>query len=82
MTQTKRGRKPAAPVHAGTGHVCGECARGEWNTENRNWKKEVFFGYCERATFARTPDGRGVFLDNTPACEIFQAGAKRNGGVL
>ena len=68
--------------HAGSCHVCGECARGEWNTENRNWKKEVFFGYCERATFARTPDGRGVFLDNTPACELFQAGAKRNGGVL
>lgn len=62
--------------------TCGECARGEWNTKNRNWKKEVFFGYCEHAKFARTPDVRGVFLDNTPACDLFQAGAKRNGGVL
>ena len=75
-------RKTKSQAHALDGHTCGECARGEWNTENRNWKKEVFFGYCERATFARTPDGRGVFLDNTPACELFQAGAKRNGGVL
>ena len=75
-------RKTKSQAHAWDGHTCEECARGEWNTENRNWKKEVFFGYCERATFARTPDGRGVFLDNTPACELFQAGAKRNGGVL
>lgn len=71
-------RKTKSPAHAGTGHTCGECARGEWNTKNLNWKMEVFFGYCEHATFARTPDGRGVFLNDTPACECFLVGEKLN----
>lgn len=62
--------------------TCGECAKGCWNEWNLNYKGNRFYGYCEHSKWAKTKDGRGVFLDNTPACELFQAGAKRNGGVL
>ena len=59
-------------------HTCGECALGCWNLENRNYKGEPFFGYCEHATFATSKDGRRVFLDDNPACDAFLAGEKEN----
>ena len=34
---TKRGRKPAAVQHAGTGHTCGECVKGRYNFANFNY---------------------------------------------
>lgn len=61
-----------------TAHTCGQCALGCWNLENRNYKGDPFFGYCEHATYAVRKDGRHVFLDNNPACDAFQAGEKEN----
>lgn len=57
--------------------TCCECALGEWNMENRNYKGEPFIGYCEHAKFGHSKDDRGVFLDNTPACTFFEAGMKK-----
>ena len=57
--------------------TCGECALGEWNTENRNFKGDPFIGYCEHAKFGHSKDDRGVFLDNTPACTFFESGMKK-----
>lgn len=57
--------------------VCGECALGEWNMENRNFEGEPFIGYCEHAKFAHSKDDLRVFLDNTPACTFFEAGKKK-----
>ena len=62
------------------GRTCGECARGCWNEWNLNSKGNRFYGYCEHSTWARTKDGRGVFLDNSPACKEFVEGAKKKGG--
>lgn len=58
--------------------TCGECARGCWNTENRDWLGRVFLGYCEHSYWARTKDGRGVFLDTSAACDEFVEGEKEN----
>ena len=58
--------------------TCGECGRGCWNEWNLNYKGNRFYGYCEHATFAKTRDGRGLFLDNSPACECFKAGERPN----
>lgn len=69
--------KPETPKQC----TCGECALGEWNMENRNFKGEPFIGYCEHAKFGHSKDDRGVFLDNTLACECFKSGTKRNGGI-
>lgn len=58
--------------------TCGECSRGCWNTENRDWLGRVFLGYCEHSYWARTKDGRGVFLDTSAACDEFVEGEKEN----
>lgn len=60
--------------------TCGECARGCWNEWNLNYKGNRFYGYCGHSKWAHTKDGRGVFLDNSPACEFFEAGEKKKGG--
>lgn len=73
-------RKTKSPVHAGDGHTCGECAKGEWNTDCFNYRGKPFLIYCEYSTYARTRDGRGVCYDNTTACENFIVGKK--GGIL
>ena len=44
---TKRGRKPAAVQHAGTGHTCGECVKGHYNLMNFNYEGKPFMIYCE-----------------------------------
>ena len=59
--------------------TCGECGRGCWNEWNLNYKGNRFYGYCEHATFAKTRDGRGLFLDNSPACGYFFEGVKQKG---
>ena len=76
MTQTKRGRKPAAPTHAGTGHTCGQCVNGMWNKENRDYTGVPFMIYCENSTYSKTKDWRGVCYDNTEACGQFKEGQK------
>ncbi|MBO7272443.1 MAG: hypothetical protein J6U89_06170 [Bacteroidaceae bacterium] len=63
------------------GHTCGECAKGCWNEQNLNYKGNYFYGYCEYSCWAKTKDGRCVFLDNTPACEAFEAGEKQKGAA-
>ena len=79
MAKTKQIKKKIEnKTHAGTGHVCGECSILILNKENRNYKGEPFFGYCEHATFATSKDGRRVFLDDNPACDAFAAGEKEN----
>ena len=81
-------KKPASMRVAKTKEIekkeirtCGECALGEWNMENRNYKGEPFIGYCEHAKFGHSKDDRGVFLDDTPACLFFEAGMKRKGAA-
>ena len=70
-------RKTKIPVHAGYGHTCGECAKGEWNTDCFNYIGEPFQIYCEHSTYAYSPRRAcGTCFDNTPACECFKAGER------
>ena len=70
-------RKTKIPVHAGYGHTCGECAIGEWNTNNFNYKGEPFQIYCEHATYAYSKRSACfTCFDNTDACENFKAGER------
>ena len=63
--------------HAGCGHTCGECAKGEWNTDCFNYMGEPFQIYCEHSTYAYSPRRAcGTCFDNTPACECFKAGER------
>ena len=65
--------------HAGSGHVCGECAKGEWNTDSFNYKGEPFQIYCEHSTYAYSPRRAcATCLDDTQACKLFKAGARAN----
>lgn len=61
-------------------YTCGDCALGCWNRWNRNYRGEPFYGYCEFSKWAKTKDGRGVFLDNQRACEHFSEGEKKEDG--
>ena len=59
------------------GHTCGECAKGEWNTDCFNYRGEPFQIYCEHSTYAYSPRRAcGTCFDNTPACECFKAGER------
>lgn len=70
-------------THAGTGRTCGECAKGEWNTDCFNYRGEPFQIYCEHSTYAYSPRRAcGTCFDNTPACSQFKEGGKKNGGTL
>ena len=72
-------RKMKSQVHAWDGHTCGECAKGEWNTDCFNYRGEPFQIYCEHSTYAYSPRRAcGTCFDNTPACEHFVQG-KRGG---
>lgn len=77
MTQTQRGRKQAAPKHAGTGYTCGQCARGMWNEENRDYLGYPFMIYCEHATQAYSRRVRQfVTYKDCEACEYYKQGQK------
>lgn len=82
MTQTKRGRKPAAPVHAGTGHTCGQCEHGYWNKENRDYTGAPFIIYCYygRQGYSKR-EKQFVTYKDCDACEHYKQG-KREGGIL
>jgi len=72
-------RRVKSPAHAGCGHTCGECARGEWRTDNLNYRGEPFQIYCEHSTFAYSQRRAcGTCLDSTPACECFKIGERLN----
>lgn len=60
--------------HAGTGHICGECARGELSQKqyNRDYQGNPFVKYCPFSNWARNKDGQKVCLISTPACENFK----------
>lgn len=82
MTQTQRGRKPATPTHAGTGHTCGQCARGTWNAENRDYTGAPFMIYCEHGTQGYSKRVRQfVTYKDCEACENYKKG-QRKGGIL
>lgn len=73
-------KKPASmrvkkEVEQKTESTCSECARPEWNEENRNYKGETFIGYCEFGTcgFCRSKN-KGVTYKSTPACGHFEKG--------
>ena len=59
--------------------TCGECGRGEWNTENLNYKRCPFLIYCKYSQYAHSKGGIGVCFDSTPACDHFEAGTKKGG---
>ena len=61
--------------------TCGECKHGCWNEWNLNYKGNRFYGYCDHSKWAHTRDGRGVFLDNSPACAFFEEGEKQKGSA-
>ena len=79
MTQTKRGRKPAAVQHAGTGHTCGECVKGRYNLMNFNYECKPFMIYCEHGErgFSHLEKSNVTYAD-CAACEHFVQG-KREG---
>lgn len=78
-TKTKKAPKRATIEAPKT---CGECARGEWNMENLNYKGCPFLIYCEHTDYARQPNnGRRVCFDSTPACDKFTPGTKKGGRV-
>ena len=60
--------------HAGTGHTCGECARGEYSKKhcNRAADGHFFLKYCEFSRWARNRDGQHVCLECSAACENFK----------
>lgn len=73
-------KKPASmrmkkEVEQKTESTCSECARPEWNEENRNHKGETFLGYYEFGTrgFCRSRN-KGVTYKLTPACERLEKG--------
>ena len=82
MTKTKRGRKPAAPKHAGTGYTCGECAIGSYNMENRDYTGAPFIIYCDHGTqgYSKRVSSFVTYKDCN-ACEHYQQG-QREGGIL
>lgn len=59
-------------VHAGTGHVCGECRFPCWNKENRNYKGDAFIGRCRWSQFGKIIDGTGVVYIDNNACVYFE----------
>lgn len=66
-------------THAGNGHTCGECCRGEWNMNNFNYNGKPFLCYCEHSTYAYSPRRACcTCFDNTPACECFKDGERPN----
>lgn len=81
MKQKPASMRVQKKTETAKGRTCGECARGCWNEWNLNQKGNRFYGYCEHSTYAHTRDGRGVFLDNSPACKEFVEGAKKKGGA-
>lgn len=59
--------------------TCGECKRGEWNTDSFNYRGEPFQIYCEHSTYAYSKKRAcGTCFDDTPACECFEAGKRPN----
>jgi hypothetical protein len=75
-------RKMKAPTHAGTGYTCGQCARGAYNMENRDYNGAPFLIYCEHGTQGYSKRVRQfVTYKDCSACEHYQQG-KRNGGLL
>lgn len=78
MTQTKRGRKPAAQQHAGTGHTCGECASGRWNNENLDYTGSPFLIYCEHGAKGYSKRVQSFVTYKTcEACTCFQFGERK-----
>lgn len=76
--------KPASmrvqkPKEVAERRTCGECEKGEWNTDCLNYRGEPFQIYCEHSTYAYSPRRAcGTCFDNTPACECFKAGERPN----
>lgn len=76
---TKRGRKPAAVQHAGTGHTCGECVNGRYNLANFNYDGKPFMIYCENGErgYSHIEKSNVTYAD-CAACECFKAGDRPN----
>lgn len=51
---------------------CSECTRPEWNEENRNFKGEIFIGYCPFGRFGYNR-GKKLFVTyaSSNACSEF-----------
>ena len=76
---TKRGRRPAAVQHAGTGHTCGECVKGRYNLANFNYEGKPFMIYCEHGERGYSHIAKSnVTYAYCAACEHFVNG-KREG---
>jgi hypothetical protein len=74
-------RKMKAPTHAGTGYTCGQCARGAYNMENRDYTGAPFLIYCEHGTQGYSKRVRQwVTYKDCDACEHYQKG-QREGGI-
>lgn len=76
---TKRGRKPAAVQHAGTGHTCGECVNGRYNLANFNYEGKPFMIYCEHGERGYSHvEKSNVTYAYYAACECFKSGERPN----
>lgn len=65
--------------HPGTGHTCGQCARGTWSDKHTNhtaYDGSPFLKICEFSTWARNAAGQPVCLCSTAACPNFKEGER------
>lgn len=51
---------------------CGACSLPEWDTENRDYKGQIFIGRCKYSQFGKIIKGTGVVYIDTCACTNFQ----------
>lgn len=64
--------------HAGTGHECRECRKGEWNDHCFNWRGEPFMIYCKHGEKGYSPaKGCNVTYGDTRACSFFDKGERK-----
>lgn len=78
-------KKPASmrvkkEVEQKTESTCSDCARPEWNEENRNHKGEIFIGYCPFGRFGTCKSkGLNVTYTDAFACEnIIKKGGRND----
>ena len=78
-TASMRVRKEPEKVENRT---CGQCSRGTWNAENRDYTGAPFMIYCEHGTQGYSKRVRSfVTYKDCSACEHYKQG-QREGGVL
>ena len=70
-------KKRVAKEHAGAGHTCGECMRGEWAKRELDVNGLPFMAYCHKGKGGYSVrKNSNVTLRGSDACEAFCAGSK------